>query len=71
MTRTQPHSIWNALRADLAAHRRQRTSRRSLEHDLAAYTTAADQLELEMLIERHDDRDTAELRRAVARVRAA
>ena len=71
MTRTQQHSVWNALRADISAHRRRRDARKALEHDVATYTSPADRLELDILIESNADADTVDLRRAVARTRAA
>lgn len=71
MIRTQPRHAWHALRADLAAMRRLRAARKSLERDVASYTSPADRLELDMLVERHDEQQTADLRRAIARTRAA
>jgi hypothetical protein len=60
-----------SFREDVAARRRSRAARKSLEHDVASYTSPTDRLELDMLLERHDEAETADLRRAIARTRAA
>ena len=46
--------------------RRPRAARRSLERDLASYTSAADIRELEAMLERHSEQDTAEIRSILA-----
>ncbi len=42
------------------------SARRSLERDLASYTSAADIRELEAMLERHSEQDTAEIRSILA-----
>jgi len=46
--------------------RRPRAARRSLERDLASYTSAADIRELEAMLEPHSEQDTAEIRSILA-----
>jgi hypothetical protein len=41
-------------------------ARRSLVRDLASYTSAADIRELEAMLERHSEQDTAEIRSILA-----
>lgn len=48
-------------RAIRAVRQGERTRRRNLERDLAAYTTPADRLELQTILDRYPDIQTAEL----------
>ena len=47
-------------RTTLAGLRRQRSARKALEHDVATYRSASERLELDMLLERNDESETAE-----------
>ena len=48
-----------------------RAARTSLEHDLAGYTSPADLNDLDAMLDRYSDEDTAEIRRLLAARRAA
>jgi hypothetical protein len=72
MTATQHRpSRWAALRDEMRARRRARENRRALEAELAAFSSPADQLELDAILERHSDAEAIEVRRIVDRFRAA
>jgi hypothetical protein len=65
-----------AIRASLAAARREdrraaRAARRSLERDLASYTSPGDLNELDAILDRYSDEETADIRRVIAARRAA
>jgi hypothetical protein len=46
----------------LAAHRAQRASHRLLEHELAAFSSPSDRLEIEAIADRYTDEETREIR---------
>jgi hypothetical protein len=54
----------------LAAHRVQRAKHRQLEHELAAFTSPSDRLEIETIADRYSDDETREIR-AILSVQAA
>ena len=56
-----------SLRSSLASRREARFSRRSLERQLASYTTESDRLELDAILSRHSAEDTGELRSIINR----
>ena len=64
-----------ARASDRAASREDRraarAARTSLKHDLAAYTSPADLDDLDAMLDRYSDEDTAEIRRILAARRAA
>lgn len=62
-----------ALVDDLMARRAARARRRELIRELATYTSAADQADLEATLARHSDEETAEIRAllSIAQHRAA
>jgi hypothetical protein len=65
-----------AIRASLAASRREdrraaRAARNSLERDLASYTSPGDLNELDAILDRYSDEETADIRRVIAARRAA
>jgi hypothetical protein len=64
-------SMMTALRHTRRARRAERTAEQALVHDLAAFNSPADRLELSALLGRHDDAETAEIRRLVDIIRAA
>jgi hypothetical protein len=66
-TKPAPSSPLAPLRVGLHAAGRQRAraaraARRALEHDLACYTSTADRAELEAILSRHSEEQTAEIR---------
>jgi hypothetical protein len=61
----------STTRAQLRARRADRDARRTLEHELAAFDSPADLLELSAMLERHDDAETETIRRIVDWQRAA
>ena len=65
-----------AIRASRTAagreHRRvARAARNCLERDLASYTSPGDLNELDTILDRHSDEETADIRRVIAARRAA
>jgi hypothetical protein len=61
---------WTALRRRLRATRAALTARRSLERDLASYTSQSDLDDLYAMLDRYGDRETAQIRRILAARRA-
>ena len=59
------------VRTDLAARRARRVETRRLETDLAAYTSPAERAELDAIIARAPEAESARLGRIVTRLRAA
>jgi hypothetical protein len=55
------------LRDALAARRAVRRERQQLERELASYSTPAERLELEAMIDRHSPEETREVRDILAR----
>jgi hypothetical protein len=68
-TRTLPRLT--ALRDELRSVRAARAARKSLEHDLAGYTTPDDLNDLGAILDRHSDEETAEIRGILAARRYA
>jgi hypothetical protein len=60
-------AIRERLRAAQAAH----AARRSLERELASYTSPRDLNDLDAILDRHSDEETADIRRILAGRRAA
>ena len=65
-----------AIRASLRAARREdrraaRAARDSLERDLASYTSPGDLNDLDAILDRYSDEETADIRRILAARRAA
>ena len=65
-----------AIRVSLSASKREsrraaRGARKSLERDLASYTSARDLNDLEAILDRYSDEETADIRRILVRQRAA
>ncbi|ANZ35405.1 hypothetical protein BBK82_04195 [Lentzea guizhouensis] len=56
-----------SLRSSLATRRDARTKRRSLERQLASYTSESDRLELDAILSRHSTEETSELRSIINR----
>jgi hypothetical protein len=57
------------LREAVSARRAERLDRRRLARELATYTTPADRLELDTMIDRYAPEETREVRSIVARQR--
>jgi uncharacterized protein with PIN domain len=55
------------LRDALSARRAERLERQRLERELATYTSPAERLELEAMIDRYDPDETREVRAILAR----
>ena len=53
------------------SRRAARSARKSLERDLASYTTARDLNDLDAILNRYSDEETADIRRILASQRAA
>ncbi len=68
-TRTLPRLT--TLRDELRSARAARAARKSLEHDLAGYTTPDDLNDLGAILDRHSDEETAEIRSILAARRYA
>lgn len=56
-----------SLRSSLASRRVARLERRSLERQLASYTTESDRLELDAILSRHSAEETSVLRSIINR----
>ena len=59
--------LWHALRVQLHHNREAHVTRRALERELATYTTQSDLDDLHAILDRHTDRETADIRRILAR----
>jgi hypothetical protein len=55
----------------LTAIRETRAARRTLRHELDSYTTQSELNDLEAILDRHSDEETADIRRFLASHRAA
>ena len=60
-----------AIRDELREAREARAARKALERDLASYTTQADLNDLDAILDRHSDEETADIRRILAGRRPA
>jgi hypothetical protein len=69
--RTSLLPLWTAARDELRARRAERASRKTLERELASYTTPAEQNELDAILERYPADEVAEIRQIIKRGRAA
>ncbi|MCW2930665.1 MAG: hypothetical protein JWM19_1627 [Actinomycetia bacterium] len=54
---------WTTIRDQLRDRREAYTARKSLERELATYTTEYDLNDFEAILDRHSDADTAVIRR--------
>jgi hypothetical protein len=55
-----------AIRDELREAREARAARKALERDLASYTRQADLNDLDAILDRHSDQETADIRRILA-----
>jgi hypothetical protein len=60
-----------AIREEVRDNRAARAAHRSLEKEIAAYTSESDLNDLQAILDRHSDEETREIRRIMARHRAA
>jgi hypothetical protein len=66
MASTTKTPLFTELLDQLAERRIARKARKSLERDLAQYSSAAERLELESILSRHTAEETAEIREILA-----
>lgn len=69
--RTSLSPLWTAARDDLRTRRALHASRKTLERELASYSTPAEQNELDAILDRADPDAAAEIRRMIHRSRVA
>jgi hypothetical protein len=60
-----------AIRHDFQSDREARAARRALQRELSSYTTPSELNDLEAILARHSDEDTADIRRFLASRRVA
>jgi hypothetical protein len=60
-----------SIRRDFRGDRQARAARRALQHELSSYTTPAELNDLEAILDRHSDEETADIRRFLAGRRVA
>ena len=60
-----------AIRDDLRGNRDARVARRALQQELASYTTESELNDLDAILDRYSDEETADIRRFLATRRAA
>ena len=54
--------MMHTLKDTFAAHRAERAQHRQLEHELAAFTSASDRMEIETIAARYTDDESREVR---------
>ena len=57
---------WSAIRDEVRHARATRAERKSLERDLASYTSQADLNDLGAILDRHSEEETRDIRRILA-----
>jgi hypothetical protein len=57
---------WAAIRDEVRHARATRAERKSLERDLASYTSEADLNDLDAILDRHSEEETRDIRRILA-----
>ena len=65
------HSTVTALRSSFASRRAARQARKRLASELAAYSSPADRLELDLILGRHSAEETAEVDAVLNRLATA
>jgi hypothetical protein len=65
-TRYSPGPLWTSIRDDFRRARAARAARMSLERELASYTSPSDLNDLEAILARHSEDETADIRRILA-----
>ena len=64
-------ALWTAIRDEHRRVQAARAARKSLETELASYTSPADLNDLDAILDRHSEEETADIRRILAARRAA
>jgi hypothetical protein len=71
---TTTHSLgrrWNAVREELRGTRATRSARKSLKRELASYSSPGELNDLDAILYRHSEEETADIRRILATHRRA
>jgi hypothetical protein len=68
---TTTHTTGRGLATILRDTRQARAARRALQHELSSYTTPSELNDLEAILDRHSDEDTADIRRFLVSRRVA
>ena len=68
---TATHAIGRRLTAIRRDSREARAARRTLQHELSSYNTASELNDLEAILDRYSDEETADIRRFLATRRVA
>jgi hypothetical protein len=63
--------LWASIRDELRDARAARAARKSLERELAGYTSPRDLNDLEAILDRYDEDETADIRSILAARRSA
>jgi hypothetical protein len=63
--------LWASIRDELRGARAARAARKSLERELAGYTSPRDLNDLEAILDRYDENETADIRSILAARRSA
>jgi hypothetical protein len=61
-----PAPLWAAIRKEIRETREARAARKTLERELASYTSSRDLNDLDAILDRHSDQETAAIRRILA-----
>ena len=61
-----PVRLSTAIRAHVRRYRDTRTAQKTLERELASYTTADDRNDLDAILDRHSDQEAAPIRHILA-----
>jgi hypothetical protein len=63
--------LWGAMRDEFRGARAARAARKSLERELASYTSPRDLNDIDAILERYSEDETADIRRILAGRRSA
>ena len=64
-------SLWTTVRTQLRDSRDAHAAQAVLERELASYSTTSDLIDLNAILDRHSDSETADIRRILASQRSA
>ena len=64
------NSMWTTVRTQLRESRDARAARASLARELASYSSPADRADLDAILDRYSDQETADIRRILAAQRS-
>ena len=65
-TTESPGRRWTAIREEVRGRWAARAARKSLERELASYTSPSDLNDLDAILDRHSEEETADIRRFLA-----